>query len=206
MTEAIRGFQGEYRFLSNFYPSPIRVTFTGIEYLFPTAEHLYQASKLIYTELSTDDQREIVEQIISSTPGQAKRIGRGIPLTDQWDDVESDIVMREVIGEKFEQNPDLAQRLLGTGTAYLEEANNWGDNKWGTVNGFGQNLLGWILMDERDHWWAESLRTTATPPLEVTEWHEIPGAVHGQWRNLPIPAFGRTLNSEDSGSSGANGG
>lgn len=179
MTDDIKGFQGEYRFLSNFYPSPIRATFTGVEYLFPTAEHLYQASKLIYTELSTDDQREIVEQIISSTPGQAKRIGRGIPLTDQWDDVESDIVMRKVIGEKFEQNPDLAQRLLGTGTAYLEEANNWGDNKWGTVNGFGQNLLGEILMDERDHWWAESLRTTATPPLEVTEWHETQDAVHG---------------------------
>ena len=114
--------------------------------------------------------------------------------------------MSQVVRHKFTQHPELVKLLLATGDAELIEENNWGDKVWGTVNGVGQNQLGKILMDERDHWWAESLRTTTTPPLEVTEWHETPGAVHGQWRNLPIPAFGRTLNSEDSGSSGANGG
>ena len=159
MTEAIRGFQGEHRFLSNFYPAPIRyAALTGTEYLFPTAEHLFQAFKTTYTNLPLEEREAFIKRIIAGTPGQAKRIGREIPIIPaDWEE-SAENVMREVVGEKFEQNPDLAQRLFETGTAYLEEANNWGDNKWGTVNAFGQNLLGEILMDERVHWWAESLR------------------------------------------------
>ena len=48
------------------------------------------------------------------------------------------------------QHYDLAQKLIATGNAYLEEGNQWGDKFWGTVNGTGENMLGKILMKERD--------------------------------------------------------
>lgn len=48
------------------------------------------------------------------------------------------------------QHYDLAQKLIATGNAYLEEGNQWGDKFWGTVNGNGENMLGKILMKERD--------------------------------------------------------
>ena len=37
----IRQFKGEFRFLSNFYPSPVK--FRGI--LYPSVEHAYQSAK-----------------------------------------------------------------------------------------------------------------------------------------------------------------
>lgn len=58
--------------------------------------------------------------------------------------------MGEIVREKFVQNPELAQKLLSTGSAYLEEGNTWGDKVWGTVNGSGANQLGFILMRVRD--------------------------------------------------------
>lgn len=51
--------------------------------------------------------------------------------------------------EKFTQNTELADKLLATGDAYLEEGNTWGDRIWGTVNGSGANRLGVILMQIR---------------------------------------------------------
>lgn len=58
--------------------------------------------------------------------------------------------MEEIIHCKFMQHYDLAQKLIATGNAYLEEGNQWGDKFWGTVNGTGENMLGKILMKERD--------------------------------------------------------
>ena len=57
--------------------------------------------------------------------------------------------MREIVFEKFKQNPHLTKKLLDTGDVYLEEGNNWGDRIWGTVNGVGRNELGKILMEVR---------------------------------------------------------
>lgn len=42
--------------------------------------------------------------------------------------------MEELVRAKFTQNPDLADKLLATGDAHLEEGNTWGDRIWGTVN------------------------------------------------------------------------
>ena len=65
-------------------------------------------------------------------------------LRPDWESVKVK-VMREIVHEKFAQNPDLAQRLIDTGDEYREEGNTWGDRVWGTVNGQGANLLGQIL-------------------------------------------------------------
>ena len=59
-------------------------------------------------------------------------------------------IMEEIVRAKFVQNPELAQKLIATGNAYLEEGNTWGDKVWGTVNGSGANNLGIILMKVRN--------------------------------------------------------
>lgn len=58
--------------------------------------------------------------------------------------------MLQVVRAKFTQNAELADKLLATGDAHLEEGNTWGDRVWGTVNGVGANQLGIILMKIRD--------------------------------------------------------
>ena len=45
---------------------------------------------------------------------------------------------------------DLADKLLATGDAYLEEGNTWHDEIWGVYQGEGTNWLGLILMQVRE--------------------------------------------------------
>ena len=134
----IDSFTEEYSFLSNFYPC--RVFYEGME--FPTAEHAYQAQKTT----STID-RETIAML--ETPGQAKRFGsKEVTLRPDWESIKIRI-MHEVLLSKFLNNPELKQKLLDTGTIYLEEGNNWGDRYWGTVAGKGKNMLGLLLMEVR---------------------------------------------------------
>jgi len=133
----IDSFRGRYRFLSNFYPSPLEYNGT----FFPTAEHAYQASKA----MSPID-RDMIAAL--SKAGDAKRKGQKVRCRPDWDKVRVDI-MREIVTAKF-TNPDLRKRLLDTGDEELIEGNNWGDRFWGKVNGGGQNWLGRILMGIRD--------------------------------------------------------
>ena len=51
---------------------------------------------------------------------------------------------------KFQQNPDIAKKVIETYPAELVEGNVWNDMTWGVCNGKGENLLGKILMDVRD--------------------------------------------------------
>lgn len=132
----IKEFRGPWRFLSNFYPS--EVTYEGDVY--PTAEHAYQAAK-------TEDQ-DVREEIRNlPTPGKARRFGRGVELFDGWEDQKINI-MEAVLKDKF-GDVMLRDLLLSTGSAYLEEGNNWGDKFWGTVDGEGLNWLGKLLMKIR---------------------------------------------------------
>ncbi len=134
----IKGFFGDYRFLSNFYESPLRVN--GVTYL--TVEHFFQASKA-----SNKEDHDYVNS--AATPGIAKHRGRRITLREDWERVKLR-VMRLGLRAKFEQNPELKQKLLDTGGAYLEEANSWGDSYWGKCGGRGHNHLGEMLMELRD--------------------------------------------------------
>lgn len=89
-------------------------------------------------------------------PASAKRFGRNVAIPTNWDKTRDD-VMRRVVMAKFEQNEDLKQRLLETGTQLIEEdTTSWHDNYWGNChcpkcqNIPGQNRLGTILMETRD--------------------------------------------------------
>lgn len=139
----VEGFEGPYNFLSNF--SEYGFEFRGIYY--PTNEHFFQAMKTLDL-----NKRKYISNLDS--PGEAKKIGRQVKLRDDWDDGLKHDVMKKGLYEKFTQNPELTQRLLDTGDAYLEETNFWGDDYWGNATNTdkeGKNHLGKHLMDLRIH-------------------------------------------------------
>lgn len=134
--DKISSFRNEYYFLSNFYEAP--VTYNGLTYR--NNEAAFQAQKTV------NEKERILFTEMSAT--QARSTGRRITLRKDWESVKMG-VMRELVEAKFRQNSDLAEKLLATGNAYLEEGNTWGDRTWGTVNGQGANNLGRILMEIR---------------------------------------------------------
>ena len=131
-------FDGEYAFLSNFYSAPVEL---DDEIIYPTSEHAFQAMK-------TTDLEERLEIAKLSTPGKSKRAGRKVKLRPDWEDIKN-AVMETVVRTKFQQNPELVDKLKDTGDAELIEGNTWNDTYWGVCRGKGQNHLGQILMKVR---------------------------------------------------------
>lgn len=132
----IDNFRRKYFFLSNFYIAP--VTFEGLTYqnneaAFQAAKCLQKQDRIPFTEMD---------------PSTAKHTGRHVHLRKDWENVKYQI-MEDIVRNKFQQNPDLAQKLIATKDAYLEEENTWGDRIWGTINHLGENHLGKILMKIR---------------------------------------------------------
>jgi ribA/ribD-fused uncharacterized protein len=134
----IAEFHGDYRFLSNFFPSVVE--FEGITY--PTVEHAYQSAKT----LDMNERKRIAK---CESPSDAKREGRKLKLREDWETAKF-AVMETCVRYKFAHHPELRDKLLATGDATLEEGNDWGDKIWGVVNGEGENRLGKILMKVRD--------------------------------------------------------
>lgn len=132
----INEFKGEYEFLNNFYECP--VVYKGIVY--SNNEAAFQAQKTFDESLK--------KQFETLGPIEARNLGKTIPLRKDWEDVKDEI-MYEICLAKFTQNPDIMDALVYTGKRPLEEGNHWNDQYWGTVNGFGENKLGKILMDIR---------------------------------------------------------
>lgn len=139
----VEGFRGDFRFLSNFFPSPIEYE----RMRFATVEHAYQAAKVI-------DSKEKERIAALATPGQAKKAGNRISLRRDWESLRLRI-MEELVLLKFQSSVELSERLLATGNCFLEETNTWGDRFWGVSDGKGENHLGQILMRVRDRIRAE---------------------------------------------------
>lgn len=145
MTDRIYGFDGENRWLSNFWDE-------GGGF---SNEHRFQSLKA--TTLN-----EALWVNNSLTPGEAKRRGRQVTLRDNWES-EKVYFMMFALQDKF-TDPRLRAQLLATGDAELIEANTWGDTFWGVdrETGQGENWLGSCLMNLRaefvaeDKWVAES--------------------------------------------------
>lgn len=142
----INQFRGEYSFLSNFFSSPFTCSFALIqrrEYVFPSVEHFYQASKTTTAE-------DFDRVMRCATPGETKRMGRHIQLIHSWETVK-DSVMLEGVWAKFSQSPALQQKLLATAGQDLMEGNYWNDKYWGVClkTNQGQNKLGHLLMHVR---------------------------------------------------------
>jgi ribA/ribD-fused uncharacterized protein len=131
----INRFDGKHAFLSNFYPAEIELS----DMTYPTVEHAYQAAKTLDMTLRA--------QIMQAhTPGQAKRLGRTVPLRPDWEDIKAAEMWRLLV-KKF-NIPELRNQLLATGSARLVEGNLYGDRFWGIDlrTGEGENFLGTLLM------------------------------------------------------------
>lgn len=139
MPVVISQFKGQYSFLSNFHYADVE--YEGIK--FKSSEAAFQAAK-------TED-KELKKKFQTLSPSQAKKLGRRIPLREDWEDVKV-AIMEEIVMNKFTQNIGLKEQLLETKDAVLIEGNWWGDDFWGVdiESGFGLNRLGLILMKVRD--------------------------------------------------------
>ena len=138
----IRGFRGEYQFLSNFYPS--RIVFGDL--IFDNVEAAFQAAKCQnYTD------RLMFQGL---TGAEAKKLGRRVNLRSDWEQAKIPI-MTELVRQKFGGDPALLDKLIATGDAILVEENMWHDNFYGDCVCTrcrripGQNKLGLILMEVR---------------------------------------------------------
>lgn len=130
-------FRNEYWFLSNMYPCEIRVN--GL--VFTCAEACFQSFKT--TDLNERKKFQGIDGF------EAKKLGRSVSLRSDWNDIRIEVMFR-VIHAKFNQHPDLTKKLKDTGDLLIIEDNTWKDTFWGVCNGKGYNILGQILMSERD--------------------------------------------------------
>lgn len=111
--------------------------------IWPTVEHYYQAQKF-----SNVDYQEKIRCCL--TPTLAKQTA--YELADQnrsnWIDIREG-VMLNALRAKFQQHPDLSNKLRSTGKRYLVEFTDR-DEYWGDAgDGSGKNRLGHLLMQVR---------------------------------------------------------
>ncbi len=138
----IKGFFGEYRWLSNFGAANVQLD--GVEYA--SVEKAYQAAKWCPEDRSyftTCTNEESILYNRAHTPNGY--------VSEEWDARKLD-VMRFLLEQKFDPscNPESARNLLATDGRYIEETNWWGDTFWGkTLEGEGKNNLGQLLMSVR---------------------------------------------------------
>lgn len=133
----ITEFRGIYRFLSNFWPCEVLLDGE----LYSSVEHAYQAAKTMSYE-----HRDKIR--LAATAGNAKRMGRNVPMRGDWDSIKLQ-VMLDLLRRKFTHRK-LAALLLETSDAELIEGNTWGDRFWGVCAGIGENHLGKLLMQVRE--------------------------------------------------------
>ena len=135
----INRFEGNYRFLSNFYGAPVE--FEGLTY--PSVEHAFVAAKTL-------DQNKRVHISHIGTAREVKAYGRKLSLRPDWEQVKLSI-MEDLVRQKFTHWPGLQQMLLDTGDQELIEGNWWHDKFWGIdlKTREGENHLGKILMKVR---------------------------------------------------------
>lgn len=139
--KTVNGFQGDYRFLSNFWPC--YVEYDNIVY--PTVEHAYQSAKV--KDVAAKNRIKDCP-----TPSAAKDFFEtyNIKPDEGWTVTKKLAVMEELLTVKFGgRSPFLTRALLDTGNAMLVEENNWNDTFWGVCNDAGENNLGKIMMNIR---------------------------------------------------------
>lgn len=130
---------GQYGFLSNLFKHP--VTMDGRE--FPTSEHAYQFKKFA-------DPKAAEWAMQAPRPHLLAILAHGLfrfDVAPGWSGLKIDH-MRAVLRVKFD-DPEMRDKLLGTGEAVLIEDSKmdpfWGVGKKGT----GRNMLGRLLMQIR---------------------------------------------------------
>lgn len=129
----------EHRYLSAFYS---RMTEIDGERWF-SVEHYFQAQKCLLPE----DRKRVK---FASSAAVAKRIAASVQARPDWEDVKQDVMLR-AIRAKFQQHPDLRERLLATENRELIHYAPWGDTYWGVDKDMkGLNVQGKLTMQVRE--------------------------------------------------------
>jgi len=71
-------------------------------------------------------------------------MGGQIELRPDWENIKVD-VMRKLIAQKFSIDSDLSNKLIEIDGTIVE------GNTWGVCDGVGENMLGKLIMDQRDY-------------------------------------------------------
>mmetsp|Transcript_121252 Transcript_121252/g.220540 ORF Transcript_121252/g.220540 Transcript_121252/m.220540 type:complete len:650 (-) Transcript_121252:16-1965(-) len=140
--DAVMSFNGQYKFLSNFSWSELE--FEGLRY--PSVEHAFQAAK-VRTNSARRAHGFLDEGV---TFGEAKRLGRRVPLRDDWKEIREDVMERCLLS-KF-SDPALRAKLVATGNRELIDGHSGSpDLIWGYhfPSQAGENRLGILLMGVR---------------------------------------------------------
>lgn len=143
-SKSIFYFKGKFEFLSNFYPCTL--VYKG--HSWKTVEHAFQAEK-------TFDSHERLTIKNAKYPAFAKKLGNEIQRREDWEQIKIG-VMTELVWLKFDQSPELREKLMDTGSVKLTEGNYWHDNFYGDcfckncMDIPGRNILGIILMKVRE--------------------------------------------------------
>ena len=138
----VKGFFGEYRFLSNFWPA--KVMLDDVEYT--STEIAYQAAKW------KPENREYFKNCTELESIDFNRANNPDGYTEEDWNIKKNEIMKDLLLQKFDKNinPENYEKLKETGDKYLEEMNWWGDVYWGkNKDDNGQNMLGIMLMDVR---------------------------------------------------------
>jgi ribA/ribD-fused uncharacterized protein len=130
-------FDGENRWLSNFWP--VKIEYKGLTY--DSVEAAYQAAKC----WNPND----MAQFVGIEAKLAKTLGRKVYMRSDWDRIKLSI-MHELLLIKF-RDAELAKKLLDTWDCELIEGNHWHDTYWGVCDGKGLNHLGRLLMEVREN-------------------------------------------------------
>ena len=137
---------GPYAGFSNLHPRS--VSFEGT--IYSTPEHAFQVAKARSTDLKA-------WLAAAPTPELVARAGDALGAAEtvaDWTALQVP-VMRRIVHAKFAEAGDLRALLLSTGTAKIVE---WAPEDgavarfWGEYDGYGENWLGRLLMDERETW------------------------------------------------------
>lgn len=140
---------------SNWHPSVF--THKGIVYNCSEQAMMYEKAILF-------NDHDAAKAILSTNdPKEQKRLGRGVKgyIEHEWV-ARREHIVREILIDKFAQNPELLSDLLDTDQLMIVEASPY-DSVWGIAMGVdkypdildqtkwkGQNLLGRLLMDVRE--------------------------------------------------------
>ena len=147
---------GPHGFLSNWYSG--KFVLDGFTY-----QHVEQHTMAEKAKLFNDT--KMYEKILrTEEPKTCKALGKKVTpfVPEEWNKVKYEIV-KTANRAKFDQDPELKEKLLATGDAILAEASPR-DRIWGIGMGAakaseldpsewnGQNLLGKILMELREEY------------------------------------------------------
>lgn len=157
------GFFGRESFLSNHHPA--RFVMNKHRFLSSEQAFFYYKGIVCGHEKTSNEIKKMMD------PGEIKAIGEQIPTCEDWENRKIR-VMKSVLTHKYEQNKELREKLVGTGTRPLLECTKdlfWGtgweidSTKWDEpVDYPGENNLGKILESIRENY------LPVTGPFEPT--------------------------------------